>query len=71
MPLVCSWTKVTDLEHLVALIMVHKEAFGLFPVLSVLEILSHNLGEIVSGRLLRLELVELAILDIDNTLSIP
>jgi hypothetical protein len=60
---------LTYLEGFEALVVVHEEALRLLFVLSVLEVLVDGQSEVVSTRLLRLELVELIGLDVDNALG--
>ena len=58
---------LTDLIGLVVLVMENKETLGLVLVLSVLELVIDLQSEVVAVHLLRLELVELVGLDVDDT----
>ena len=60
-------SQLTDLVRLVVLVVENKETLGLVLVLSVLELVIDLQSEVVAVHLLRLELVELVSLDVDDT----
>jgi hypothetical protein len=60
-------SQLTDLVRLVVLVVENKETLGLVLVLSVLELVIDLQSEVVAVHLLRLELVELVGLDVDDT----